>query len=494
LHLARGDMRSFSLVFASLLAACAGDLDVETDEVSADDLGKADYADELKVRAGDTSVWADRFLVPRSVDGRDEWVLSARASRTVTDGLSFIFDDVVGSFAVVGPRSFEVAYPAGDRGLITGVDHFIRIHFAPSSSRPTTLTARAIVRPRLVSFSGSGAYLTAELRPVVVGGRVVFRVSGSTSSDLESVEAQVGDLVLGAGDVRLVDDEHFTVDLLDDHVTALAAGAELVLAIETASGSYQKRARLAIGIKKLGITTGDPTDVWPMPVCEEETRDCLDALPDGTSDTSSCGEALEVLVCGGGGGVVFDDVAFQDASARADATLTASPGFGADRSALAGADLADQLAFIVKQEIEAGFEGMIGQQFGSRAAMDEASDAIITGAIDRAYARPLDYVDAPHAPAPGDLAATRQVVADALLLHLAGMNLEDTEFGRPLEELTRLFRARHVADLRAFREEVEPVRDGQGRDVYVHNWLDPYVEVTIDPATGEVVDILFEID
>lgn len=486
-------MRRLLLAAILITSACAADADVETDEVSPDDGGKADgYLTELRVRAGDTTLWVDRFLAPRSRDGRDEWVLSARTSRTVTDGLSFIFDDVVGEFQVVSDRSFEVAYPAGDRGLMTGVSHFIRMHFAPSASRPTTLTARVIVRPRLVAFSGAGAYLTAELTPFVVGGRVIWRVFGNASSALESVAARVGDLVLGSGDVRIVDATHFTVDLQDDHVTALAGGEELLLDIESATGSWQKRAGLAISIKTLGLTTGDPVDVWPLPTCEDEVRQCLASLPDGTGDTSPCGEAVAVLACAGGAGAVFDDVAFQAASARADQAIEGS--LAADAGALAGADRADQLAFAVKQEIEGGLEQMIGERFTSGEVMDAAVDALIAGGIDHGYARPLDFFEGPHPATPGDLAGTRQAVADALLLHLAGMNLEETEFGRSLEELCRLFRARHVADLRAFREEVVPVEDGQGNDVYIHNWLDPYVEIAVAPATGQVTSILFEID
>jgi hypothetical protein len=291
-------MRRLLLAAIFITSACAADESVETDEVSPDDAGKADgYLTELRVRAGDTTLWADRFLVPRSRDGRDEWVLSARASRTVTDGLSFIFDDVVGEFQVVSTRSYEVAYPAGDRGLMTGVSHFIRMHLAPSSSRPTTLTARAIYRPRLVSFSGSGAYLTAELEPVVVGGRVVWRVSGNASSAVASVQASVGEVP--AAGARVVDATHFTVDLLDEEVTALAAGDQLVLDIESASGRWQKRASLAIGIKTLGLTTGDPVDEFPLPVCEDAVRECLASLPESEDDTSPCGEAIEVLACAG---------------------------------------------------------------------------------------------------------------------------------------------------------------------------------------------------
>ncbi len=291
-------MRRLLLAAIFITSACAADLEIETDEVSPDDGGKADgYLTELRVRAGDTTVWADRFLVPRARDGRAEWVLSARGSRTVTDGLSFIYDDVVGEFRVASTRSFEVGYPAGDRGLMTGVSHFIRIHFAPSSNRPTTLTARAIYRPRLVTFSGSGAYLTAELEPVVVGGRVVWRLFGNASSSLAAVAAAVDEAP--AGDAHLVDATHFTVDLDDEEVTALAGGAELLLDIDSATGSWQKRAGLAIGIKTLGLTTGDPVDEFPLPVCEEDVLACLQGLPDRDGDTSPCGEAIEVLACAG---------------------------------------------------------------------------------------------------------------------------------------------------------------------------------------------------
>jgi hypothetical protein len=298
LHGPRAAVRRHLLAAIFITSACAASPDVETDEVTPDDAGKADgYLTELRVRAGDTTLWADRFLVPRASDGREEWVLSARASRTVSDGLSFIFDDVVGEFQVVSARSFAVAYPAGDRGLMTGVSHFVRMHFAPSSSRPTTLTARAIYRPRLVTFNGSGAYLTAELEPVVVSGRVVWRVFGNASSALTAVAASVGDGPVGPP--RMVDTTHFTLDLEAEQVTALAAGDELVLDIESASGRWQKRAGLAIGIKTLGLTTGDPVDEFPLPICEDQVRECLASLPEGEGDTSPCGEAIEVLACAG---------------------------------------------------------------------------------------------------------------------------------------------------------------------------------------------------
>ena len=491
---------SLLLLLALLVAGLPGcaDVPVETDEAVPGEDGKADGTGELRVRAGDTTVWADRLLAVRGGEGEPRWIVSGRASRNLVGGEAFTPDGAGGgaggAFAIAGPRRFEVGYPAGDPGVLSGASQLVRLDMAPSSTRPDSLTARVVVQPRLLAFSGSGAYLTAALRPVVVGGRVVFRVSGRASASLESLAASVGSLAIGPGELRIVDDRRFTIDLLADQVTELAAGAsELVLDLQLSSGARQKRARLGLSIARLGLTTGDPAEVWPAPVCEEAVSQCLQALPAGASDTSACGEALEVLACAGAGGtVVFDDVAFAAAASRGGDAVAA--GIAGDADALVGADRAAGFSFAVTQEIEHGLEGLFGQQFPDQAALEAAVDEVIEGAIDRAYARPLDLTDGPHPPAPGSVAGTRQLVADSLLLHLADMDLEQTEFGRPLEELTRLFRARHVADLRAFRTAVSPVTDGQGRQVYIGHWLDPYVEVAVDPATGQVVNVYFEID
>ena len=494
-------LRSPCLLLALLAAGppgCAADMAVETDEAVPGEDGKADETGELRVRAGDTTVWADRLLAVRGGGDDARWVLSGRTSRNLVGGEAFTSGGprpgAGGTFALAGPRRFEVDYPAGDPGVLAGASQLVRLDMVPSSTRPDSLTARIVVQPRLVAFSGSGAYLTAALRPVHVGGRIVFRVSGRASAAVESLSASVGSLAVGPGELRIVDDRRFTIDLLADHVTELAAGAsELVLDLQLSTGARQKRARLGLSIARLGLTTGDPAEVWPPPVCEDAVSQCLQSLPAGASDTAACGDALEVMACAGTGGtVVFDDVAFAAAAARGEDAVAA--GIAADADALVGADRAAGFTFAVTQEIEHGLEGLFGRQFPDQAALDEAALGVIEGAIDGAYARPLDLTDGPHPPAPGSVAGTRQLVADSLLLHLAGLDLEQTEFGRPLEELTRLFRARHVADLRAFRTAVSPVTDGQGRQVYIGNWLDPYVEVAVDPATGQVVNVYFEID
>jgi hypothetical protein len=222
-------------------------------------------------------------------------VLRGRASREVTDGFAFVFDDVYGEFARRGPRSFEVRWtlPSNTAALLQGVQQYQSLSFAPSPGRPDHLTTRVIVRPRLDGFSGAASiYLTAELTPVVIDGAVVYRIAGRSSRRFTTVSAHAGDLALTT---RAVDATRFVVDLSHADVDALAAtDATLEVVVDGTAG---KRAHLGLAIKALAITTGDAYDTWPPPTCTAATRACLAALPADATDLSSCGEAVLVLAC-----------------------------------------------------------------------------------------------------------------------------------------------------------------------------------------------------
>jgi hypothetical protein len=486
--------RSMSVLLL-VAAACAAETGPLTDEaeVPIDD-GKADATGETRVRVGETSVWVRNEIArQRRDDGREVLQVRGRASRNITDGTAFVFDDVKGDWASLGPRSFEVTYPTDDAGFLEGGDHFVRLHFTPSAGRPDALTARVVARAKLSGFTGDGVWLDADVEPVVSGGRVVWRLRGRGASKVYGLRVRAGDLYLD--DVQQVGDRDFTVDLLRDHVTALIGTADaLAFEVDLLDGRHTKTARLGLRLRSLGLTAEDPYEVWPPPTCTDEVRACLEALPEGTLDLSSCGEAIEVRVCQGQVGVTFDDVAFGEALARAQAILAEPDGFVADAPALIGADRALEYGYMVEQTVQGELEGLFGTWYPDALARDAAADAAIDRAIDLAYARPLDIHGEPHPAAPGDLAGTRQVIADALLTYLDGVDLTQTELGRSLDELADRFRARHVADLRAWRETVEPQDLGDGRDVYVGNWLDPYVEIKVVRATGEVDEVYFEID
>ncbi len=479
------------LALSSLVGCAAPEVEVEEVEVPADDDGKADAASELKVRAGDTSVWITRALERRVIDGAPTYVLRGRASRNVTDGLGFVIDDPYGDFAVRTARTFEVTWPVSTgRTLIDGVNQFVRLGFAPSSGRPDSLTTRVVVRPRLEAITGSSKiYLTAELTPVAVGGGVAYRIKARTTAGFTSLEVSAGGVALSG--IRTVDATHADLDLLPDHVFAMAgvsgAAGQLTITATIGGNRVTKQARLGLSVKKLGITTGDAYELWPRPECEDATRACLAALPDGAVDLGACGEYLEVSACVRQSGAIVDEAAFTAALADGIAR-TATAEFRADGVGLVGADRVEQLAFGAEQTIEYRLQLLFGQRYASVAARTAALTAAVDGAIDTVYARPMELVE-PHPPVAGDLAALRHVAADALLAELATYDFLHSEYARPLDELTRTFRARHVASIRAFRESL--TLDGA---VFADRWLDAYVEVTIDSATGLATRVFIEID
>ena len=83
-----------------------------------------------------------------------------------------------------------------------------------------------------------------------------------------------------------------------------------------------------------------------------------------------------------------------------------------------------------------------------------------------------------------------------MLLELAKFDFLHSEFSRSYDQLVAQFRAQHVAAIGAFRETIaiEPYPGMPGTDVMVGNWLDPYVEVSIDRASGVATRVYIEID
>lgn len=451
------------LVFAIVMAACAVDED-QTEDVEAPSDDKADTTTELRVRVGETTLWMDKALVRRG----DDIVLQGRTSRNITDGRAFIFDDIYGDFVQKSPRTFEVTWPVSTaRGVVDGVNLFTGLTFGSRA-----LTARVVVRPRLTSITGSLS-LTAEITPVIVAGRIVYRVKGRSMQPLTGVTTN-------AGIARLVDATHFVIDLDFAQVTATTP-------LEVTAGTLSARGSFGMAVKYFGATTGDVETVFPSPTCTAERQSCLAALPDGALDLASCGPALLVQACRGQIGVVIDQSAIAATLATADARL-AGP-FAADATALVGADRAMPLRTALRAHIASHVDPSLGLWLLSETAKQSVLDT--EPAFDRAYANPLGFV--PAAPlAPGDIAKTRQVVADALFVYLQTTDYENSEFGRSYVELTRVFRAQHVASLRTFRETVMPEVHG-GITYYIDRWLGAHTEISVD-ATGAATLVYVELD
>ena len=472
------------MMFTALASACAADDSdfSDTGDVEAldDEAGKADSATELSVRAGDTTLWVGRTLEKRG----NAWILRGRTSRTLTGGHAFVFDDPFGEWTQKSPRVFEVAYdiPSG-RTVADGVNLFAGLSFVHSSSRPDSLTARIVVRPRVQSVTGPSALaLTAELTPVVVAGHTVYRLKGRSTKTITAVTASMGT-------AKLVDATHFTVDLDFDQLQSID---ELTVTAQLPAGPATLRAKLGMSVKKLGMTTRDIEIVYPVPSCTATLKSCLGALPDGALDTASCGEAIHVRSCHGQIGVVIDAATLAQAKAASDTKLTqlATAAVG-----LVGPGRAADLTNAARNVIA----GRLDAEHGTWLLSATARATVLANAtevpLDDAYAFPLSFVDGLE-PAPGDVAHTRHVATDALLAYLKTTDYENSEFGRSYLELTKVFRAQHVASLKAFREESEHTTPGStpNLEYYIGRWIGTHTEIAVDRTTGEVTGVLVEID
>jgi hypothetical protein len=465
---------------APLLWACSdSELAIDGSDVS---------ADQLRARAGDTTVWIRDRFVRTDIDGRTDLVATGRTSRNLTDGNVFVFDDPYGRFGQRSARTYEIGFATSElTTLMVGVQTFVRLHFAPSSSRPDSLTARVVARPRLTDFGGSGIYLV-QPAPVSVGGRPVLRIDGTSSRGLQSIEVFAGEIQIP--DATLLSPRALRIDLPLDHAIALAGADErITIRATSATGALTKSARLELAMGSFELTTGDPYEVWPPATCDAAVSSCLAALAPGSLDLSSCGSYLEVAACGGSG-VLVDDVAFQAALARA---ADRAEAMRDDAAALVGPDRLESFVESVRLTIESRLEPYFGARYGAAAERDAALDAEIDAGIDAAYARPLDLTEA-LASLPNDPVRARNVSADALLAYLSTFDTTGSEWGRPLEELTRTYRARHVGALRELREVGPIALSTATEDIYTVDWLDALVEVTIDRASGNVVRVLLEID
>lgn len=471
------------------LAACAAEGEFLDDEIEFDPDAKADSASEMSVRTGETTVWMRQALERRG----DTFVMRGRASRNVTEGMGFIIDDPYGQFETKTARTFEVSWSVSEaRTLVDGVDQFVRMHYPHSNGRPDSLTARVIVRPRFSTFTGSSSiYLTAELTPVIQAGETVYRAKGKTSSAFSSLNVTLDGQPLA---ITKVDATHFEIDLAP-HVAIRIAGStsKLNLAARLANGQrVDKTAALGLSIKKLAVTAGDPYEKFPRPNCPAATKSCLLALPDGTLDTASCGEAFVVGSCGRVIGVKVTDVDVQTSIASGH-TVTGSAAFRSDATGLVGADRVEQLIGGAEQTLDE----RVSQTFGRWLLTGTAKTKVLTSAVDssiaQAYLRPLDFVE-PAAITTVDDAALRTAAADGLLAELARFDFASTEFSRSYEQLVAEFRARHVESIREFRES-NPIELGSAESaVVIGRWLDAHVEVAVSRTTAEVTRILIEVD
>jgi hypothetical protein len=468
----------------------AGGEPVVTDEVEQ----QAVEDGELQVTVGDTSLWVASSLARRSGNGPDDLVLSGGTSRDLATGRAFVFDHDFGAWTKTGAQLFELSWPVTDIGaILDGTSQFMDLSFATDGLWPTQASAHVVVRPRLVGLQGSGATLAPDIVPIVADGTVRYRIYGTADAELYDLGVQLDGVdVL---DLHQPDATHFAIDLTAVEVLA-AAGTDAALRVDVSllAGQFVESATLGLYVHELGLTSGDAYAIWPAPSCQSSVRDCLQALPAGTLDLASCGEALDVLACSAEVGVTTDGAAVAAAVSDTQALVADPSGLAGDAAALVAPSRVDPFLAAVDAAVAADLQGSEGRWFLDAQAQQAGLAAEGALVIDHAYARPLDFV-APLAAIPGDAQRARDVAADGLLLYLGTHDFAHTEFSRPLVELARVFRAQHVESIRFFRQDaVATVYAGNPAwDDYLGNWLSALCEVRIDRATGALAEVFLEI-
>lgn len=285
------------LCTAAVACTTSADTEVDLDTEAAGPATAAAIDDksdgaELRVRAGRMSVWIDRAVRIRMVDGEPHAIISGRTSRNLDSAFAFVPDDAFGEAQVVGPRKFEVTLRAGHEinSIFSGLPLLVSLG-APSDPE-TQYTLQLSVRPAFAKFEGTAPlYVSTTTQPIFIGRdvpdalRYSTRVKGSVTAPFTVLNAGAPSLVPAADGF----DVHMSYPDLE---AAWRSGAKVTFQLP---GGAQKRAALEARVSGVALTTLDPYDAWPAPTCTEATYNCT--LEYQGVDLATCGDYRTVSTC-----------------------------------------------------------------------------------------------------------------------------------------------------------------------------------------------------
>jgi hypothetical protein len=232
------------------------------------------------------------------------------------------------------------------------------------------------------------------------------------------------------------------------------------------------------------------TDWLPPARCYADK--CIHDLPAGTNDTSSCGQAVEIIACQNETGMKVD-------SAFITSTLAANPVNTAMISDLVGADRVSQMTAAVEAARSTRLAARNGAWYLDKTAASASLAVDLDHVWGESLANPLAYVT----PRPLRMSATAsagEVAADALLRELSNQDLIHSEFSSPLAEIVRASPADHVGLFKAIRAGVSVDNGDFSVDAtvdatsggFITGWFGAYIEINV--GTDVDADVHFEID
>jgi hypothetical protein len=264
------------------------------DESSESDLAATS---ELSVKADGITLWLDPVAYPTERFGQPAWRLEGRASKNLERVFSFSSDDEFGEAIQTSARKFDVFVDAGQlEHLLAGYRLLLDVDAATGARRKYFASIR--LAAKLERAHGTSRVVTRKtFTPFVFGEQVRFRnrvglAEGWSSPVITTDEGVAPVAMAGAGREHLADWD-------GPALLAVAADRESEIHVDAQKGATHavRSASVDIAVTSFQITTDMPLEHWPDPSCDDATLDCLRALPAGTEDRSSCGDAIEVRPC-----------------------------------------------------------------------------------------------------------------------------------------------------------------------------------------------------
>lgn len=301
-------MRALALIFAAglLLGGCVADVPGEIEEIDsvegAASAGPktanvdASYEKEVRVRAGELTVWVRRVSVLTPGE-EPRLTIRLRTSRNLVGAMSYVPEDGFGDARIVSPRVVEIDLRSGHEihTILSGSPLFVHLETATGS--PTQYDLKLDLGTRLTGFAGSpNTMADSAVRAVYVKDGVTnlryrgrVRAVGPTGST--SMAATIADkhaaLAVFPGRV-------FRYDFTPERFL----GGTTVLFRATIRGArFDKTADIELGVTRVGLTTEGIVGAWPEPTCDATVAACIEAAGAEATDLGDCGDYRAVARC-----------------------------------------------------------------------------------------------------------------------------------------------------------------------------------------------------
>lgn len=482
------------LPLVSLLFAFACSHDSLPSDAGSGAGGAGGKADDISFEARglilDLSPEIDRI----DAGGEVRFVLRGKTNKSLAGGKAYRASQAnppktpTGEWTQLSEQSFELSLSAAEmRDITAGATVYLDLDL-PDPEDEWHYVLAFSVRARVADYVGDPNPLVS-LQPFVADGRVVHRLEAQTFDEWYGPSLVVGRTLMHGQEIT---PNRWRFDVPDSLLMDVLGGEQKFdFTNEFGAG----RLVPMVANADFWSTSFDPGEDDAFGYCGSSVQSCLEDLPAGASDTSSCGTAIEVLACANELGVRVDQ-------ADIDAAFAAVKFEREHAVKLVGEQRADELTAKVVAAQAARLSTRAGAWYLDAAAKNESLEREGKELLYDAAAYPLEWV-APLTLRADSLAEAAPVAADALLLYMPTFDLVHSDYESTLNHLISYSYDAYLDEADYLRKGVFAEGDGYdwesgpweghpGKFLFLGRWFGSYVEISVGPDSEP--DVYFEID